>query len=167
MPRKSRTRRILKWVGLGVCVLILIVWCLNTTVLRSELLFVEYFGRSNYLCIYQGTIEWVVPDANPAERRGWQINDVPGYPFVSRMHRVGFLLPDIDLAPNGTRFVLIPLWLPFLLVALPTGYLFWRDRRRIPPGHCQSCGYNLFANVSGICPECGEPCKSDAGEAVP
>jgi rubrerythrin len=27
--------------------------------------------------------------------------------------------------------------------------------RRIPPGHCQRCGYNLTGNVSGVCPECG------------
>ncbi len=26
---------------------------------------------------------------------------------------------------------------------------------RYPPGHCQTCGYNLTGNVSGICPECG------------
>lgn len=24
-------------------------------------------------------------------------------------------------------------------------------------GYCQSCGYNLYGNVSGICPECGTP----------
>lgn len=24
-----------------------------------------------------------------------------------------------------------------------------------PPGHCQSCGYDLTGNVSGVCPECG------------
>lgn len=23
--------------------------------------------------------------------------------------------------------------------------------------HCLSCGYNLTGNVSGVCPECGEP----------
>lgn len=28
-------------------------------------------------------------------------------------------------------------------------------RRQIPPGHCQSCGYDLTGNESGICPECG------------
>jgi predicted Zn-ribbon and HTH transcriptional regulator len=31
-----------------------------------------------------------------------------------------------------------------------------RERRPfLPPGHCQSCGYNLTGNVSGVCPECG------------
>jgi hypothetical protein len=53
------------------------------------------------------------------------------------------------------RFLLVPLWLPLLLVATPTAFLWYRNRRP-PPGHCQKCGYNLTGNVSGRCPECGE-----------
>lgn len=49
----------------------------------------------------------------------------------------------------------LPLWLPFLIFSTPSAFLFWRDRRRIPTGHCQSCGYSLTGNVSGVCPECG------------
>jgi hypothetical protein len=52
-------------------------------------------------------------------------------------------------------FIQLPLWIPFLLFAIPTVYVWWRDRR-IPPGHCRKCGYNLTGNVSGVCPECGE-----------
>jgi hypothetical protein len=33
------------------------------------------------------------------------------------------------------------------------------ERYKIPPGHCQICGYNLTGNVSGRCPECGKACK--------
>lgn len=32
----------------------------------------------------------------------------------------------------------------------------WYAPVRIPPGHCQKCGYNLTGNISGVCPECGE-----------
>jgi hypothetical protein len=61
----------------------------------------------------------------------------------------------------------LPLWLPFVVVAIPTVFLFWRDRRRLyPPGHCQTCGYNLTGNVSGVCPECGEPCKRQSESTV-
>ena len=47
------------------------------------------------------------------------------------------------------------------VVATPTAILFYRDRRRIPPNHCQRCSYNLTGNVSGRCPECGTPCNTE------
>jgi len=58
------------------------------------------------------------------------------------------------LLGGKTWDLILPLWIPFLVVAVPTTYLWWTDRR-IPPGHCQNCGYNLTGNVSGVCPECG------------
>ncbi len=44
-----------------------------------------------------------------------------------------------------------------LLMELPCriGSAAWRRFTRPPSGHCQTCGYNLTGNVSGICPECG------------
>lgn len=48
-----------------------------------------------------------------------------------------------------------PLWVIPVLIALPTTYLFWIDRRRLPEHCCSNCGYNLTGNVSGVCPECG------------
>jgi len=73
-------------------------------------------------------------------------------------------------SPRGSRFgiclptygcpwwdhVWIPLWIPFVLLAFPTALLWWRDRKP-PRGHCQRCGYNLTGNLSGVCPDCGEP----------
>ena len=58
----------------------------------------------------------------------------------------------------------LPLWIPFVLVMVPTVFCIWRDRRVIPPGHCKKCRYDLEGNVSGICPECGtawvpQPCS--------
>ncbi|MBN1343423.1 MAG: hypothetical protein JXQ73_12120 [Phycisphaerae bacterium] len=67
-------------------------------------------------------------------------------------HRWTFRLGSTQWACDA---VAIPLWLPFLLGAIPAAYLWHRDRR-IPPGHCQHCGYNLTANTSGLCPECGD-----------
>jgi hypothetical protein len=69
----------------------------------------------------------------------------------------GFGLPAVYSAP-GWLDVYVPLWLLLLATGVPTALLFWRDRRRIPPGHCQTCGYDLTGNVSGRCPECGSPC---------
>jgi hypothetical protein len=49
----------------------------------------------------------------------------------------------------------LPLWLPLVLVALPTLVLWWLERRPYPAGRCQQCGYDLTVNESGRCPECG------------
>ena len=60
-------------------------------------------------------------------------------------------------APPGAyrRTLAIPLWIPFVLLAIPTWLLWRRDRLRLPPRCCQKCGYDLTGNVSGRCPECG------------
>lgn len=50
--------------------------------------------------------------------------------------------------------VTVPLWLPLLLIAIPTALLCRRDRP-LPRNRCL-CGYNLTGNLSGTCPECGE-----------
>jgi hypothetical protein len=47
-----------------------------------------------------------------------------------------------------------PIWPVIIPLAVLLVYLRLTDRR-IPPGHCQKCGYDLTANVSGACPECG------------
>jgi hypothetical protein len=37
----------------------------------------------------------------------------------------------------------------------------WQRARHAPwNGLCKKCGYNLTGNVSGVCPECGNPIKS-------
>jgi hypothetical protein len=54
----------------------------------------------------------------------------------------------------GGHLFVCPLWLPSLLILIPTAFLWYRDRRH-PPGHCQKCGYDLTGNKSGVCPECG------------
>jgi predicted amidophosphoribosyltransferase len=53
------------------------------------------------------------------------------------------------------------------LTSIPTAFLWWRGRRPTAVGHCRKCGYNLTGNISGVCPECGEPSRSGTGEAGP
>ena len=54
-----------------------------------------------------------------------------------------------------------PLWLPLLLIAVPTAYL-WRADRRAKPWQCAKCRYDLRGLDGGVCPECGNPteCKT-------
>jgi hypothetical protein len=79
---------------------------------------------------------------------------------------LGLSLPRLENNPAGKQLV-APLWLPVALLTPLTIFLDRRDRRRRPPGHCQSCGYNLTGNTSGICPECGVATGSGSAAAVP
>jgi len=59
----------------------------------------------------------------------------------------------------------IPLWIPTALC----GVLAWMIHRALnlqSPGHCHQCGYDLFGNTSGVCPECGTPIPKDVREKL-
>jgi hypothetical protein len=103
------------------------------------------------------SVIWFEPDASRPSRGefgrpGWTIEDK-----VARMP----LLPSSvreHFPPYGTIcWIVIPLWIPLVLLAGIIAYLWWRDRHRYRPGHCRTCGYDLTGNVSGVCPECGTP----------
>ena len=77
----------------------------------------------------------------------------------------------VALAAGIALLTIVPLWcdaagkplarpysvLPPLAIIAAGGALVSREslRRKIPDGCCRSCGYDLTANVSGVCPECG------------
>lgn len=61
--------------------------------------------------------------------------------------------PKLRSAITHNGFV--PLW-PFTAALGFTTVLLWRRDRRTLPGRCESCGYDLRGNVSGICSECGK-----------
>lgn len=50
--------------------------------------------------------------------------------------------------------VIVPLWLPFVMLSIVAA-LAHRRARRPKPGTCEKCSYNLTGNTSGVCPECG------------
>jgi hypothetical protein len=52
-----------------------------------------------------------------------------------------------------------------VVAALIATVVFWYRNQRIPPGHCQTCGYNLTGNTSGRCPECGQPVEGTSNQA--
>jgi hypothetical protein len=49
----------------------------------------------------------------------------------------------------------VPLW-PLLVLSLGAGGVCWRlAGKRVKPGHCAACGYDLTGLKTGRCPECG------------
>jgi hypothetical protein len=63
--------------------------------------------------------------------------------------------------PTLVILMLFSLLVPYLCARFLHSKLRWRILRTDDAPHCQSCGYNLTGNVSGVCPECGEPCETD------
>jgi hypothetical protein len=59
---------------------------------------------------------------------------------------------------NVVRVVTVPLWIPLIVVAVPTGVLWSADRRatrREMAGRCPTCGYDRSGLADAKCPECG------------
>jgi len=94
----------------------------------------------------------------------------PAYlPFLSNLPAEGWTYRSSDVDASTLQMlslprigqdilgkvVIIPGWLLLVVILAPT-LIFWRlDRRRPSPGHCPRCRYNLTANTTGVCPECG------------
>jgi hypothetical protein len=104
-----------------------------------------------------------VPPSNPyfcrtsfSQYGNWMM----GVDYVRYGYRtVGY--PRVSLCGEVTVLI-FPLWQLLLLGIFPIrSILFWhRLRGRIRDGLCLECGYNLMGNVSGVCPECGNPTKA-------
>lgn len=62
--------------------------------------------------------------------------------------------------------MLLPLWIPVLLLLITAVRPVWRARlraKRTARGECLSCGYCLTGNTSGVCPECGTALERKRG----
>jgi hypothetical protein len=143
--RPSRLRRVLKWAGLGVCVVIVAAFI---TSLRWEIGVVAPPGG---LTLWLGCIH--ITDLAQFGQHEWHVDDHGRFAWREVARGPAWIPWSYSLF--GFPAVVVPLWILLLIIALPTALLWYRDRRP-PKGCCQGCGYNLRGNVSGICPECGE-----------
>src|SRR5262245_42885157 len=61
---------------------------------------------------------------------------------------------------TGDDFIFLLIFFPVVLAGALVGHAgFTAMQRQRMTGRCQKCGYDLYGNVSGICPECGTPTK--------
>jgi hypothetical protein len=168
MSRRSRVRGVLRWGGTALCLLLLAAFAVSVFRIAGYTTggdrSVEDWDFDCYLA--QGTLVFYYcrwkPEAFqlPDGRRmrltvqgGWASRR-PSSEVLTGRPRF-FWWDDQPKERFGHVKLIVPLWIPFLLLLIPTTYLWYRDRRTISPGHCRRCGYNLTGNESGRCPECG------------
>jgi hypothetical protein len=155
--RWATVRRTAKVVCLCCSVLVLVGWSF------SLLWSVDFVARADFLTgnelrqwgIADGVLwygAWHPVSIEEYVSLGWHAGRSRG--------GLGLRMPVVHLR-EFRWYADLPFWGLFVFAAFPTTLLWWFDRRRFPPGHCQNCGYNLTGNVSGICPECGTPVKRE------
>ena len=152
--RKLFTKRRLKWAGLVVFVATLIVTCGSIWYWAHV-----YAHNANYIFsapITHGLLRVRLDilggdiSLEPHFSSNFTRDPVPGFRW--------WFYGLFDSLRNPTDInVRIPLWLPLLLIAAPTAWL-WRTDRRAKPWQCAKCRYDLRGldgRNNGVCPECG------------
>ena len=149
MRRLGRVEHVVKWTASLLCAVTMVGFC------ASFVWTIEYYvaGFRFNLGIGPGVVHIALRKTSlpPPSALPWYDADVF---WTQDTDWEWYLLPE----RGGNRtwdYISIPMWILFVITALPTTVLWFRDRRRYTPGYCQRCGYNLTGNVSGRCPECG------------
>ena len=134
--RRPAARRVCRWIGLGLSVVLSMLWVVSVRYAFG------YVGSSACVYFESGAYSMFATRGQwPAE--GWLGIGRSRWPVIWRPEAPALLL-------------MMPLWMPLSGAVIPTVFLCRRTLRS-PPGHCQTCGYNLTGDVSGVCPECGTP----------
>ena len=146
----------MKWSGVTLCVLLFTSWvaCQNRVIglampRSGGGMFAVYLGDAQFNVMKDSLVTSLVWSAGELRAGdGFTVADSPA------SDRWGSLVWE-----PGARnsYYCIPLWVPFLLIALPTGFLFYSDRKQNRPGLCAVCRYDLrgLPETTMKCPECG------------
>ncbi len=160
-----RARRIAKWTGLTLALLIAAAWivslwwwCVYSRISPTEF---RSAGLARGALVYSRSFFSQSSGVTQARWRAVRLPDP---------HNLG--LPPSEAASlymglprgrsvSGSLYVIVPLWIPFVVLAIPTAWLFWTDRRARRVGHCR-CGYDLAGlPANAACPECGKERDSE------
>lgn len=149
VKRRGRVRRMAKWTGVLVCLVVAGSWVVSTQ-WTCRYIFDLSPKRRTTVMLYAGSLACLTVDRDLVDVSGGSISSKGGISLV--------WVPAYRR--SGETLVAIPPWMPFVAVALPTAWLWWRDRRGWGPGRCVACGYDLAGLPAGsdspVCPECGK-----------
>ena len=174
MKPLRRNRRWLRWLGVALTVWLVALWWATAWYGIS---YEQYFLNGKYgvnlelskgklraeLATYNHVFMARYAELGSSWPTGFRIGWLrpPSrvlYPRVRWSSNMGIELEGVSCG-TWSGFSLL-LWIPALVLAFPTAFLWYRWwRRRIPPGHCQRCGYDLGGSTVR-CPECGTPFES-------
>jgi len=160
MRTRPRLRRAAKWTGLVMSLLALAAWGASMRYafecyLQDGRIYVGVGLGSVLLARWEGNGDWrdvFRKDSVHFRRIQPGIAWTELARFLLPAYRQSFV-PSVNMTSQA---LVIPFWLIVALIASPTALLWYKDRRPTE-GHCPNCNYNLKANESGKCPECGTP----------
>lgn len=150
---RSLAMRTIRKAGLVLCVL------LAASLVGSLYWGGGYIGATRTIVLSRGAVAFLIYTRDPGDYVGWI-----GYGIAANSPDPAVRWwPSYDdsISPAAgpypaqrTRRLVLPLWIPWLFVAMPT-VILWRREARGPVGCCAHCGYDLTGNVTGVCSECG------------
>ena len=145
--RRGRVRAWCKWAGAGACALLVALYVCSF--FRSLDWAFLHLPRRTAVLVGGGTL--IAEHRESAGLPGF----IDGY-TEELLIRVWRWWPSFHRNSASAFAIVVPLWIPLCIAALPTAYLFYADALRRAPGLCPACRYDRSGLPDGAgCPECG------------
>lgn len=163
MNRALRRHRFVKVACTLIIVLLLTSWLVSVPTVGGQALCLMYEGPEGSFRFERGKLylsRFPHQYTTNIARRGYAHVDTIKYDEID-WSCYGFQWPRKSSTRLVQTTLLIPIWIPLLVVGFPT-ILLWLRGGCPTPGFCPTCGYDLKYNASGRCPECGTAIHTDS-----
>lgn len=140
--KKRTSWRYLKWIGLSALLSLMAIWTISL-----------------YWSLYYSGIGWGCAILEAGQFRAYKGGTSgAGWIFAKNdpAPALHWWWPSWRYGSSTSMELAFPVWTAMLMAGLLT-LIAWRHSRRIGPGYCKDCSYDLTGNTSGVCPECGKP----------
>ena len=146
---------------LSLLLTLAVIVLLPRSYLRWDSLFIQVGPRPMTIDTADGVV--VVTWYALSSPEPWLLRSIPANRTFGNEALTRYNAPENRHAPGvswGRNFIAFPIGLLVIPGLLLSGFWVsrwrrWRQNRRRRLGQCVQCGYSLFRNDSGTCPECG------------